>query len=565
MSKKDLDKAKKAAKEAADKTAEKVTEAKETAEKAAEKVSEAKEEAAAAVKTKVSGGAKKLKYGSMSAVIVLLVLAIIVVVNLMASMLAKRSPIKIDLTPDKRYELSAESIDVLKNLNSDVELTVAMEKSLFGNMATYYKNYYAQYGINADVPYDMIPNLLEKYSMYAEQGNGSVNVKYVNLDKDPDVVTKYKQFYNGDIEDGSIIVYSKDKVKVIPQSEVMNMIQADQASLQTGTPKFVFAGESLITSAIRNVTDANSIKAGFITTMNGQPVYNQNEYGITVQGFKESLLEKNGYDCSDIDISTDELKPEDYDIIILAAPSVDFTENIITKLSDFLYNDGKYGKNLVYMPSINTTNLTNLDAFLADWSIQVENKYIIDDKNAIGNTAYIMLSIDDQNAVGTLPSQTIPIIAPVSREITILSKNNENVTKSVLSSSDNSFLSDMLTQEVDDKNRGKHTVVAMSSKEHAEQYDTFRSSVLVIGSALMTDSDFLTQTNTYNNANAILGIINNMTGKEAAAVIPEKALQQSYIAPTQTQAKIIRIIVQWIIPALVAIAGIVVLLRRKNR
>ncbi|HOC32784.1 MAG TPA: GldG family protein [Ruminococcus flavefaciens] len=562
MSKKDLNKAKTAAEETV----------KEAAETAAEVVSDAKEEAAEvaekAVKAaapKVKGGAKKFKYGSMSAVIVALVLAIVVIVNLMASMLAKRYPIKVDFTPDKRYELSDESIEVLKNINSDVEVTVAMEKELFANMATYYHNYYAQYGINADVPYDMIPNLLEKYSMYAEQGKGSVKVKYVNLDKDPDVVTKYKQYYNGDIEDGSIIVYSNEKVKVIPQADVMNMIQADQASLQSGTPNFVFAGESLITSAIRNVTSGSSIKAGFITTMNGQPVYNQNEYGATVDSFKTSLLEKNGYDCTDIDITTDELKAEDYDLIVLPAPSVDFTENLVEKLSDFLYNDGKYGKNLIYMPSVNTTNLTNIDAFLADWNLQVENKYIIDDKNAIGNTAYIMLNIDDAEAVGTLPSQTLPIIAPVSREITILSKNNENLVKPILSSYDNSFISDMMTQKVDDKNRGKHTVVAMSTKEHAEQYDVYRSSVLVMGSALMADSEFLTQTNTYNNANALLGLINNMTGKEAAAVIPEKSLQQSYIATTQTQAKVIRIIVQWVIPALVAIAGIIVLLRRKNK
>ena len=561
MSKKDLNKAKAAAKdtvkEAADKAAEKVSDVKETAEVA--------EKTVKAAAPKVSGGAKKFKYGSVSAIIMVLVVAIIVVVNLMASMLAKRSPMKIDLTPDKRYELSDESIEILKNLDTDVEMTVAMEKSLFANMATYYKNYYAQYGINAEVPYDMIPNLLEKYSMYAEQGKGSVKVKYVNLDKDPDVVTKYKQFYNGDIEDGSIIVYANDKVKVIPQSEVMNMIQADQASLQSGTPKFVFAGESLLTSAIRNVTDKNSVKAAVIKTMNGQPVYTENEYGVTVEALENDLLEKNGYDCTEIDITTDELKPEDYDFLILAAPSVDFTENLVEKISDFLYNDGKYGKNLIYMPSVNTTNLTNIDAFLADWSLKVENKYIMDDKNAIGNTAYIMLNIDSDEAVGSLPSKSIPIIAPVSREITILSKNNENVTKSIFSSYDNSFLSDMITQEVDDKNRGTHIVAAMSSKEHAEQYETFRSNVLVVGSALMADSEFLTQTNTYNNANALLGVINNMTGKEAAAVIPDKDLQQSYIAVTQTQAKVIRIIVQWIIPALVAVAGIIVLLRRKNR
>ena len=114
-------------------------------------------------------------------------------------------------------------------------------------------------------------------------------------------------------------------------------------------------------------------------------------------------------------------------------------------------------------------------------------------------------------------------------------------------------------------NRASHTIVALPTKEHAEQFDTFKSNVLAIGSALMTDETFLAQTNTYNNANALLGVVNNMTGKAAGTVIPEKSLQQAYIAPTQGQAKAIRIVVQWIIPAAVAIIGAFVLLRRRNK
>ena len=57
-----------------------------------------------------------------------------------------------------------------------------------------------------------------------------------------------------------------------------------------------------------------------------------------------------------------------------------------------------------------------------------------------------------------------------------------------------------------------------------------------------------------------------MTGKNTErAVIPDKALQQSVIAPTTKQDKNIKIIVIFIIPAIVAAAGLVVLIRRKNR
>ena len=79
------------------------------------------------------------------------------------------------------------------------------------------------------------------------------------------------------------------------------------------------------------------------------------------------------------------------------------------------------------------------------------------------------------------------------------------------------------------------------------------------------DNALLTYTNTYNNANVLIGMINNMTGKENGTVISEKALQQSNIAVTDKEAKVIRWIVIAIIPLLVPITGAIVLLRRRNK
>ena len=539
MSKKDLDKAKKPAEETADK-----------AENAPKK----------------KKNFKKFKYGSLFAVSVVLVAAIVVVINVMANMVSKRYPVKMDFTPDKRFELSDETIDVLKNLNQDVEITVATEKDMFASMAAYYEGMYRQYyGINAEVPYDMIPELLEKYSMYAEQGKGSIKVKYVNIDKDPDSLTKYKQNYNGDISTGSIVVCANDRVKVINGNDVMSMIQPDQSTIQSGQPTFTFAGESLITTAVMNVVDAHPVKAAIITKMNGQSIYNEQQFGTIIAAFEDELLEKNGYDCTEVDIVEDDIIADEYDLVVLAMPSVDFTDNVIQKLSDYLLNDGKYGKNMVYLPDVSTTGLTNIDAFLASWDIAVSENMIADDKYATGTASNIMLQIDDADTVGALPSAALPIIAPFTREVEILPNKTDNIVKSVLRSYDNSFLSDMMTGEADTDNRGAHSAAVLSTREHAEGMDVVRSKLLVVGSPLMADSELLTQSSTYNNANVLLGIVNNMTGKEAGTVIPEKALQQSYISVNQTQANVIKIVVIWVIPFIVAAAGIIVLLRRRNR
>ena len=318
------------------------------------------------------------------------------------------------------------------------------------------------------------------------------------------------------------------------------MITTAQNAASSSNPQFVFAGESTLTSAITSVTDSNPISVAFVKTTNGTALYSENEYSAVVDSLENDLLEKNGYDCTDIDIATDELDTEKYDMIVVPTPSADFNEDIIKKLSDFLYNDGNYDKSLLYVPSLTQTNLPNIDEFLADWSIA------------------------DSDSVGTLPNDSLPIVAPLAREVSVVTKHNEDVVKTILQSSDNSFTVDLDTQE-QSSDRGSHGIAVMSQKQHAEQLDVYKSSVLVLGSPYMASSEILTQNTTYNNANVILGILNNMTGKEAAAVIPEKSLQSSYIAVTQTQGKTISIIVIWAIPLLIAAIGVVVLVRRRNR
>lgn len=508
-----------------------------------------------------SGFRKKLKYGSMFYIVIALVVAIVVVMNIMVTVIGKRSPMKIDLTPDDRFELSDESIEAVKNINKDVTITVTAKRDYFDALASYWRG---QTGY--DTPFELIPELLDKYSVYAKQGNGSIDVRYVDMDVDPDIINQYKKFYNGDIERGSIIVSSGDRVRVISNTDVMNMIAPDQYTAQTtGEYKFKFTGESTITSAITNICDAHPVKTAFAMTMNGASMFDAQSYGSAVNAFENELLAKNGYECSDIDIATDEIKPEDYDMVVVFAPSVDFSEDIIKKLSDFLYNGGKYDRNLVYVPDVSKTNLPNIEAFLADWNIKVENEIICDAKYNIGAPYIVALKVDDSEAVGTLPNEKLPIVSPYTRALTELSKNNGNIVKSLISSYDEAYtvsptdINEVISEQV------TKTAVMLSQKQTSEDFNVYTSSVLVMGSPDIMDSRIIMQNTTYNNANVVISAINQIAGKENSTVILDKSLQYSAISPSTDQAKFIQILVCWVIPFIIAAIGITVLLRRRNK
>ncbi len=535
--------------------------------------------ASAETSAKKPGGMKKIKYGSMSIITTAIVVAIVIIVNFMAIEMEKRTPMKIDLTKDKRYDLSEETIDILEALEKDVDILVTMPKNDFdviaenqSAMMSYQlqmmNQYYGtNYNENIEVPYDMIPVILEKYEMYSKKGDGkgSINVKYVDLSIDPDAVTKYQSNYDGgEIAANSIVVASGENVRVIPTADIVGMLAVDEAAMQNNTFSLVFAGESRLTSDIMNVVDTNIINVAVIKTANGQSIY-RTEDAELVDSLEKELLSKNGYECTSVDILKDALDTEKYDMVVIPMPQNDFTEDGIKKLQDFLYNDEMYGKNLLYIPCYTNINSPNLDEFLADWSISVDKTLIGDSKNYMGDYPGILLSVGDKESVGEVPNEALPIIAPFSREISVLGKNNQNTVTEVLKSSQSSGILQTLDgSENTDKLAGSRNVAVISKRERAEQLDIYTSRVIAFGSSMMFFEDYMVQTGTYNNANVILNILNIANGKEVSAVIPEKALQQNYIAPTSTESNVIKILIV-VIAAGVALAGLAVLVRRRNR
>lgn len=535
---------------------------KEETKKTAE-TSAAEESSKAAAPKATRGTGKKIKYGSMSMGIVIVVIAIVVLLNLMCGLVVKRYPVKLDLTSDNRYDLSDESIDALKSLEKDVDIVVTCPENDFEGLSNQYKAMiYQSYGMNVEFPYTIIPEMLEKYSMYAESGKGSVNVKYVDMNRDPDVIAKYKANYSGEIAAQSMIFACGDRVKVIPQNEVIGMIAPSKASAQSTNLQMVFSGESTITSAIMSVADSKPIKAAIVSMMNGSMVVDS--VGSSIAYSTEQFLNKNGYDCTEIDIATDDLS--DYDMLVLCCPAFDFSEDVIAKMSDFLYNGGNYEKDMIYMPSLDALNIPNITEFLADWKIQIDENYIKDDKNSvtISGKLYPTIKVSDTEEVGTLPNDTLPIVAPFGRTISVVGKNNETVIKELLKSNDTSYVSS-LTDNSDSSERAEYNIVVKARKETSSGLSVYGSDLLVIGSPYMTESSILSNTNTYNNAAVFLNIVNNMSGKENGVIIPEKSLQQNYISPDVTALRVIEVTVILVIPILIACIGLVVLLRRKNR
>ena len=99
--------------------------------------------------------------------------------------------------------------------------------------------------------------------------------------------------------------------------------------------------EQAVVTAILNVTTEDKVVVDMITG-------NQEQDSSAIK----TLLQNNAYQVKDVSLATGDLD-EDAKFAILYAPSVDLDEGTVEKISKWLDNDGKYGRNLIFIPTEN--------------------------------------------------------------------------------------------------------------------------------------------------------------------------------------------------------------------
>ena len=545
---------------------------------------------------------RKLKFGAAATVVTVFVIAAIVFVNLIAGILTEKKGFKLDLTSQKYFDVSQDTIDYIRNIDKDVEIAVMSEKDkLEGN--TYYK---------------MVIETLAKY----EQNSDHINVNYYSITKNPEVINKYSAYYNGTINEGNIIVACGDRVKV---TNVQNLFNIDtQAYYSTGNLSYSgYKGEQEITSLVMNVTDSHPVKAAILAAYNGQSIYTP-ELTYDVNSFVQ-LLAKNGYEYEVVDILTDELSPDTYDMAVLPAPLNDLTDDCIDKLDSFLYNGGKLDKNMIYIADIYQRATPKIDAFLEVWGIKVAGNMVMESAaeknlqvNVVRNTsgAYQSLkvpaaSIADEKYEEGLSNTKLPIAAAAVRNIELLFDSNvDRDTSAILKTSNTSVryplnlktaseeTADLSAQingeekdaeeaeeadseetteapeeatesetepfDMETADKQESVVMAMATKSNMEGDTEHKNNLLVIGGMSMTDP-YITGVSTYNNAEFVVNTINKMTGKENAVIIAEKNFESSALDVTESQVSVLQKVVVFGFPLIVVICGIVVFVRRKNK
>lgn len=556
------------AENAAEETAEALTEAAEdTAEDAAEKTAgkpkkekpaRTSEEEAERALNKVKRR-KKLKYGTLATVITIVFIAIVVVANVILNVLDKRYNWNIDLTSSGRYQIDEQTIGYLNQLNTDVQIAVMADEDYFNRNS-------------------QLKVVQETLNRFQAEANGHISVEYIDMAKNPDAVKAYQANYSGEFSEADVVVKHDDLVRAVSFDDIIKQEQSMDYSTYSYVYNYTFIGEQSLISAIMGVTDLNPISVAVIDLMNGAAIYNEAD-ALCYQRMAE-LLSKNNYNTTEIDIST-EAMPEDCTVAILCSPSKDLSDAQIQKLSDFLYNGGKYNKKLIYFASPYQSETPKLDEFLEVWGIKVGANLVRESNDSTAQFLQIvvarqyvpvsgvpLLNVSDSEMNASFVNSKVPLVGPYLRDLTQLYETNSGRTTEVLlSTADTAYLVPLdATGEIDPStvDKASYPAVIRGRQTFSVDNEIQVSELVAFGSAWFLDYN-VTLSSSYDNSNYFISLLNTMTGKENVLTIAEKSLNNTTVSITDAQVKVIRNTVMLIIPLIVAIIGVVVYFRRRNK
>ena len=294
-------------------------------------------------------------------------LSVLLVLTIMLSLSGCACVNVLDITQEKN-NLCAENKEYLKTLDTDVNIAICSTKDDYVSNMEYFAQAYYGVTTNDDISewFEITQNLLSKY-----KNNKHIDVEYVDP-QSTQFTTLANTCSDYELTYGDMIVTAtvngKERVKVLKFEDIYVLTENTDTTYYAAYSISGNKLETALTSAIAYVTSTDSKKVAILS-------------GHSSNNFTDNyieLLEMNNYDIAEISGRMITSISSEYDAVVIAAPTMDFTSDEIEAISEFLDNNGKLGKGLIYFADASCPVLPNLNAFLLEWGISVQEGIVFE-------------------------------------------------------------------------------------------------------------------------------------------------------------------------------------------
>lgn len=458
-----------------------------------------------------------LKGGSYSLVLTGIVLAILITVNVLASVLPSTWT-QLDISSAKLYSITSNTKAVVNALEKDVTI---------------------YWMVQSDKEDDIIENLLAKYESLSE------HIKVVK--KNPDVYPTFAQQYTSEtVLNNSLIVECGDSSRYISYEDIY-LTEADMASYSYTTS---FDGEGAITSAIDYVVSEDHPKL-YMTEGHGE---------AEVSAVFAEQIEKQNIETVTFTLLNSDTIPEDADVVLIHAPASDISKEEKDMLAEYTKNGGKL---MVMAGPAEDGVLTNLYSLLGDYGVEAAEGIVAEgDRNYYAfRQPYILLpDMAEHEITNPLIEGNYYAIMPIAQGLTVT-----DTTGSV---------TQLLTTSEMAYSKADGYAIETYEKEEGDADGPFATAVAVdCGSGgqmvWFASSNFLDDMyNAYSSgANLDLGMnaLSFMIGEREAVAIRSKSLNYSYLTINESEASYLKVMMIGVFPLAFLGYGVYVIVSRRRR
>ena len=310
-----------------------------------------------------------------------------------------RHPLRLDLTSNKFYSLSGETVDVLQKLTKPVDVTLFMSSR------------------RPVREVQRAQDLLQEYSKKSTK----FHFKAIDMDRD---TTEVKRL--GIHEYNTVVFDNGDNRKDVMQRDYVTY------SVQTRSSKF--QGESAFTSALVKMSDTTHLTFYFTESHGEKSIAAPPSEGNGL-GILKDYIERENYTVKSLNLLVAGKVPEDAYLIAVVGPTKAFQPQETELLRKFTQQGGKL---LLCLDPIDPTSRgfmtrTGLEPLLKDFGVRLGNDLVVD------STSYVFPSISSvipqyqgSPIVQKLSEGHVAVVMSGSRSVQKTEPVLKNVTQTVV-------------------------------------------------------------------------------------------------------------------------------------
>jgi len=423
------------------------------------------------------------------------------------------NPIKWDLTEDRLYSLSPETLQALSDLPGEVKIL-------------------GFYSVNMTSSRENVRPLMDQYRLNSD---GMLDYEFIDPNENPFMAQQFNV-----IRDGSLVITLDDTSEVVD-----------------------FVSEEKITEALIKVLHPQARKVYFLVGHGERDIDGTDEFGFSQ--INRSLMSKN-YQVENLNLLSQGDIPEDASALVIGAPQAQVLESEINLITEYMQGGGSL---IVLLEPLAVTaeeaDTNLLENYLrSKWGIDPINNLVVDTSSEL--PFYGISSYYAQHPI-TEDMGNLFTYFPTARSLRVMELQEISIVRTELvqtgekSWGETDFAA-IENQAMVELNEGLEDAGPLSIVISAE--DTVQGSRIVI----FGDSDFASNIFFFElgNGDLFLNSIDWAVGEEQLISLTPKSTTARYVLPPTTQVVgIVFMLTIVLIPGLVIVAGAATWWQRRKR